>query len=443
MYSFDRFVKDFFRLFDCFISKKYVTEENRFIRDRKMTQKEYTAYILTQRSCTAYIEAIRFFTIMLSKDFQTISSQGIGKQRMYIDPKVFIDMYELFINKLYHTYSGFSKFKGYIVCACDGSIFDLPNITLIREEFPVDDKNLLKEKRIRARVSCFLDVHSKYILTTKIVETTVNEIDLAIEHLENIKERFDIKKIITIYDRGYPSIKLMIKTIDLGSKFLIRLPKNIFRHQIKQMKTNDEIITINLVNRRLKHFNDEYLKEKARKMGRLEIRIVLVDIGKDEPEILATNLTPEEFSTEELKELYSKRWTVETGFDRLKNLIEIEDFSGTRRRIIEQDFYAHIFIYNLAITIKNHVENYITRIPRNKHEKIKYQSNFAKITGNIYLFFFDLIFGTQTKREQIIDFITKEASNQLTQEKEDEKNKKERKTPDVHNKHPGNMKKTH
>ena len=117
MYSFDRFVKDFFRLFDCFISKKYVTEENRFIRDRKMTQKEYTAYILTQRSCTAYIEAIRFFTIMLSKDFQTISSQGIGKQRMYIDPKVFIDMYELFINKLYHTYSGFSKLNDCLIPA--------------------------------------------------------------------------------------------------------------------------------------------------------------------------------------------------------------------------------------------------------------------------------------------------------------------------------------
>ena len=76
--------------------------------------------------------------------------------------------------------------------------------------------------------------------------------------------------------------------------------------------------------------------------------------GNKEPEILATNLTPEEFSTEDLKELYAKRWTVETGFDRLKNLIEIEDFSGTQRKIIEQDFYAHIFVYNLAI-IKNHV----------------------------------------------------------------------------------------
>ena len=443
MYSFDRFVIDFFRLFDCFISNKYITEDNRFIRDRKMTQKEYTAFILSQRSCTGYIETIRFFTIWLKNDFKTISSQGIGKQRMFIDPKVFIDMYECFIDELYSKFSGFSKFQGYIIGACDGSIVDLPNVTLTREEFPVGDENLLKEKRIRARVSCILDVHSKHILTAKIVETTVNEIDLAIEHLENLRQRLDITKLITIYDRGYPSIELMTKIIDLNSKFLIRLPKNVFIHQIKQMKSNDEIIQINMINSRLNNFDDENLKEKARKMGRLEIRIALVDIGKDEPEILATNLTPEEFTTEDLKELYEKRWTVETGFDRLKNLIEIEDFSGIRRPIIEQDFYAHLFVYNLAMTIKNHAENNITRTPRNKEEKIIYQSNFAKITGNIYLFFFDIIFGSQTKKEQIIDFITKEASKELTQYKENQYENKERKAPDVNNKHPGNKKKTH
>ena len=362
---------------------------------------------------------------------------------MFIDPKVFIDMYECFIDELYSKFSGFSKFQGYIIGACDGSIVDLPNVTLTREEFPVGDENLLKEKRIRARVSCILDVHSKHILTAKIVETTVNEIDLAIEHLENLRQRLDITKLITIYDRGYPSIELMTKIIDLNSKFLIRLPKNVFIHQIKQMKSNDEIIQINMINSRLNNFDDENLKEKARKMGRLEIRIALVDIGKDEPEILATNLTPEEFTTEDLKELYKKRWTVETGFDRLKNLIEIEDFSGIRRPIIEQDFYAHLFVYNLAMTIKNHAENNITRTPRNKEEKIIYQSNFAKITENIYLFFFDIIFGSQTKKEQIIDFITKEASKELTQYKENQYENKERKAPDVNNKHPGNKKKTH
>lgn len=56
---------------------------------------------------------------------------------MYIDPNVFIDMYELYINKLYDKFLGFSKFKGYIVCAWDGSIVDLPNVTLTRQEFPL------------------------------------------------------------------------------------------------------------------------------------------------------------------------------------------------------------------------------------------------------------------------------------------------------------------
>ena len=133
-----------------------------------MTQKEYTAYILSQRSCTSYIETIRFFTIMMKKDFKTISSQAIGKQRMFIDFKVFIDMYECFIDQLYGKFSGFSKFKGYLICDCDGSIVDLPNVTLTQNEFLLGDENLLKENRFRARVSCFLDVHSKHILTVKI-----------------------------------------------------------------------------------------------------------------------------------------------------------------------------------------------------------------------------------------------------------------------------------
>ena len=84
------------------------------------------------------------------------------------------------------------------------------------------------------------------------------------------------------------------------------------------------------------------------------------------------------------------------------------------------------------MTIKNHAEHHITRTPRNKYEKIIYQSNFAKITGNIYLFFFDIIFGTQKKREKIIDFIVKEASKELTQFRKNQYENKERNPSDVY-----------
>ena len=55
-------------------------------------------------------------------------------------------MYELFINKLYHKYLRFSKFKGYIIRVCDGSIVDLIIVRLTREEFLIGDENSLKEK---------------------------------------------------------------------------------------------------------------------------------------------------------------------------------------------------------------------------------------------------------------------------------------------------------
>ena len=443
MYFFDRYIVEFLDLFDSFISRTYVIDDIHFTRERKMVQKEYTAYILTQRGCNDYIESIRFFTRMLSDGFKTISPQAIGKQRMYLDYQVFVDMYESFIDGLYHRFSGFSKYKGYIVCACDGSIFDLPNVTLTREEFPDDDEDLLKPKRIRARVSCFLDVNSHHILTSRIVERNISEIDLAIMHLDNLKERFDIKNFISVYDRGYASIRLMLKLMDLNSKFLIRLPKNVFKHQISKMISNDEIIEVNLTKGRLKKVIEPELKELAENIGSLKIRIVLVDIGNDELEILATNLTRDEFSIDELKELYGQRWSIETGFDKLKNIVDIEAFSGHRRRIIEQDFYAHIFLYNLATTIQIDGYKRIKRKPRNPKDKITYKPTFTKIIGNIYLFYYEILFGSIKEKTETIKFLIKEASRILTQEKEDENKNKERKEPDSSNDHPGNKKKAY
>lgn len=64
-------------------------------------------------------------------------------------------MYELFINKLYHKYLRFSKFKGYIIRVCDGSIVDLIIVMLTREEFLIGDENSLKEKKLGGECSVF------------------------------------------------------------------------------------------------------------------------------------------------------------------------------------------------------------------------------------------------------------------------------------------------
>ena len=414
LYFFDRFLITFFMTFDMFISRKYVTESNRFIRNRKMTFKEYVIYILTQTGCTNFSEAHKFYTKTLQKEFESITPQAIGKQRMYIIPKMFIDMSESFIDELYGQFKGFSKFNGYIVCACDGSIFKLPNTPTTKKAFGIISNTIFKQSLSRGRVSCIIDVHSNHILTSKIVNRSCSEIKLAIEHLNNLNTRFDIKKMITIYDRAYGSAKLMIHSIYFESKFIIRLNSRIFRKKIKKMKTNDEIIEININKRILKKIKDKNVQAYAKEMGRLKIRIVKVKLKNGTIETLATNLDEKEFNKNDLKELYSKRWTIETGFDKLKNLIIIEDFSGIRKEIIEQDFYASIFIYNLATTIKFDIEKSNTRETKNTDKKYKITANFSRIITLIYDYLYRLLIESKSLKEKILDFILLLVSKNLS-----------------------------
>lgn len=244
-----------------------------------MSLKEYITYVIVQRGNTNYSEAIRYFTGILRKDFETITPQAIGKQRKYLLPNVYSDLSERFIDDLYGKFKGFSKFKGYIITACDGSIFQLPVDRKTMEEMDVKKTTIFNKHNSRARVSCILDVNSKHILTAKIASKRIKETTLAIEHLNNLKRRMDIKKLVTIYDRGYTSKELMITTECLGSKFIIRLKKNTFKNKIKRMGCDDGEIYINITKSVLDKIADENIKLQARKMGRLKIRIVKVKLN--------------------------------------------------------------------------------------------------------------------------------------------------------------------
>ena len=438
MYFFDRFLISYFATFKSLISKKYVTNKDKFTRMRKMSFEEYVFYILTQTGCTNFAEAHKFFTKILKHEFESISRQAIGKQRMYISSKLFEDLSEYFIDKLYGNYSGFSKFKGYLVGACDGSIFDLPNTPKTKKAFGIIKDTIFKRSLSRGRVSCIMDVHSKHILTSKIVNRSVSEITLAIEHLNNLNKRFKLNKFITIFDRAYGSTELMVHIMYLDSKFLIRLNKKVFNKKISQMKSNDEIIEINIKKSILKKIKDDNVREFAKKMGRLKIRIVKVELKNGDIEILATNLDKSEFNKEELKELYGKRWAIETGYDKLKNLIGLEEFSGIRKEIIEQDFYAGILMYNIATTVKFDIEKSNPRETKNKDKKYNITANFSSILTLIYDYIFQLITESESSKERIINFIFNLASKELSyNEIKDENEDNGIKKPDYSTEHTG------
>lgn len=76
--------------------------------------------------------------------------------------------------------------------------------------------------------------------------------------------------------------------------------------------------------------------------------MAIIDIGKEEKEFLITNLSDDEASIEELKELYHARWDIETAFRDMKKGLKLEEFKRKKRRLILQDIYAIPWVFNMV-----------------------------------------------------------------------------------------------
>ena len=67
---------------------------------------------------------------------------------------------------------------------------------------------------------------------------------------------------------------------------------------------------------------------------------------------LITNIIDLDFTTEEFKVLYFRRWGIEVKYSQLKSRYELENFSGVNPIAIMQDFYATIYLSNLMTMAK-------------------------------------------------------------------------------------------
>ena len=84
--------------------------------------------------------------------------------------------------------------------------------------------------------------------------------------------------------------------------------------------------------------------------------MVKIRLENGEYEVLGTNLPNKLFSTEDIGELYHLRWGIETAYETLKSRLQLENFTGTKERLLLQDIYSTIYVSNLAEDIIHDVE---------------------------------------------------------------------------------------
>lgn len=369
MKAYDRMTETFEKLKTNRIKEIGKLEDKDFTRNRKMPFEDISRYILSKKGKTTTMEINNYFK-EIDKREDRVTKQAFCKQRLKLNPKVFVELGKEYVESIYSS-SNYKTYKGYIVAAIDGTVLEIPNTEELRQEFGY--MNPAKEnvrKTARAKGSGIYDVENNVMIDAIIDKHNTCERTLAKNNIENMidilgKER----KIITIFDRGYISTEMLMFMMDFPIFYLFRVPGTAFSNEKKSMKSNDEIVDMKVNGPRLKNILDENLKQRARTLEKIAARMIKITLDTGEDEYLITNIPLEDMDTEEMGKLYFKRWGVEIAYDVIKNKLYLENFSGRKKIIVEQEFYAQILLFNMVEDLKNDANN---EVDLNKSENLKY-----------------------------------------------------------------------
>ena len=168
-------------------SNKYKNNEKAFVRKRKMEFTDYVWYLIMQKGRTTSMELDEYLKNKNGTYEISISKQAFSKQRQNLKPQIFIDIYKDYLKDFYDNYpKEVKKYKGYYVCAIDGSLFEIPNTEELREEYKTQRNSSGNRESARARVSGIYDVENGFMLDALIKDCKQGEKELAKENIENI-----------------------------------------------------------------------------------------------------------------------------------------------------------------------------------------------------------------------------------------------------------------
>lgn len=409
-------------------NEQYKNNTKKFTRKRKMNFEDYIWYLTMQKGRTTSMELDEYLKNKNETYEISISKQAFSKQRQYMSPQIFIDMYKDYLMDFYNNYPEEVKlYKGYYVLGIDGTTVEIPNTEGLRIAYKSRKNKYGKMDAARAKVSGIYDLENEFMIDAIITDCTQGEKKLAKENIDKAGEILDLSKCLLIFDRGYPGIDLIWKLEKRGIKYIFRLNGMMYLKEKKLMKTNDEVMDLELNTTRLKKIHDKDLKEELKNVKKLKTRFIKVELDSNEIEYLISNVPQEIITEEEMKEAYFKRWKIEIGYDILKNKLHIENFTGKTKMTIEQDFYAQIYTFNVLQDIKKENNANIQKKQKDKELRYEYKVNVNILAGWLKNLFIAIIFAeNDEKREKLYDILIEKAEKNLIAVKPNRSYKREK-----------------
>lgn len=351
-----------------------------FTRTRKFGFQKLLSFLVSIESGNINHELLKFFNY----DDNVPTCSAFCQQRS----KLKTDTFRYFLNE-FNSHFPLEKYKKkYFLLACDGSEFNIPRNPDDLSTFNPPSGTAIKGFNMIHTISLY-DVLSKRYLD---LEVQPGRKKNEYQALCNLMDRYSYSgHPIIIADRGFASYNVFAHAFEKGIDFVIRAKDLNVARMLRIDKLPDffdttvEFILTRTTSKKkylhpeleeqyryiCKSVSFDYIGNGLQDEYRMKLRIVRFEVADGIFENIITSLPVQEFSSEELLELYGLRWKIEVSFRDLKHTINTLNFHSKKIQYIEQEIWCRLILYNFCSVI-------IINIPvEDRKRRHIYQVNFS------------------------------------------------------------------
>lgn len=387
-------------------------QPNYFIRESKLGLPGLLKFMFSRNGHTVSNEINHYFSGFDALD-KSVSKQAIFQAQEKLSYKVFPYLNHQ-LCQYYYNNNEYDTIKGYTAVAIDGSTGEAPDTPECIKAF--GDKGLHKhqQRRTNPRISGFYDICNGIYINLSIQSYRKAELPMAYEQMDDVHQLLDKQKRLFLADRNYDASDLFFYFEMNNDFYCFRGKPNFYKKHLQQIE-EDGWINVEFDDQWINRFKIDEVREYARKHRKLRIRVIkykkseikkLKKNEEDEEIILFTNLSSDEWPRKEIIVLYVHRWTEETGYDTLKNKLEMERITSEKPELILQEMHSQVLVHNLAAMIKKESDKIVVHTP-----KYKYQTNINNLIQLLRANLPKLLNQKQKIKELLEKIIKKAAKN--------------------------------
>jgi hypothetical protein len=334
-------------------SAEYRQEIKDFTRKRVLTFGRVAILILRGHKISLQNALNKFFGAM-GEVFSVPTASALSQARQKIRPELFVRLNEVVVGDFYQLYGADGEvrlWRGHRVVGADGTYLNLPDTPELRREFSVQ-RNQHRHKQseqVQALAMVLHDLRNDLGLAAALAPAHSAEKDLLFNQLWGQTRRGDV----LVLDRNWADYTVIARAYVDGRQVVIRCPGQSFAavNEFWESDLTEAILWLPVpTTPKTRAFVREHnLPEE------IQVRLLKFTLESGETEVLLTTLcNRRRYPTAEFYTLYGWRWGDETYYDRIKNIFELERFSGLSATAIKQDFYGVIFLATLeSVLIKS------------------------------------------------------------------------------------------